>query len=134
MARVLVVEDDLDVRTLVVLRLGRAGHRVHGAAGAAEATTLIDEKGAPDLVVLDLNMPDVTGFELLGRIKAQVGRSDLPAIFLTGSLRRDDIATGRNLGAIYLTKPFVASSLMNAVDALLTPYGDIDGAGSAQHW
>jgi DNA-binding response OmpR family regulator len=133
-ARVLVVEDDLDVRMLVVLRLERAGHRVHGAGGAAEATTLIDDKGAPDLVVLDVNMPDVTGFELLGRIKAQIGRSDLPAIFLTGSLRRDDITTGRNLGALYLTKPFVASSLMDAVDALLAAHDDADEVGSARHW
>jgi DNA-binding response OmpR family regulator len=133
MARILVVEDDEDVRALVTRRLEHTGHQVLAAGDADEALRLIDHRGAPDLVVLDVNMPRVTGFELLGQIREQVDVSDLPAIFLTGQMRSDDIATGRGLGAVYLTKPLMASALTNAVQALLLARAEIKPA-SATTW
>ena len=119
MVRILVVENDADVRALVVRRLQQASHRVQGAAGATEALNLIDDKGAPDVVVLDVSMPEVDGLQLLGMIREQVGRSDLPAVFLSGNMRPDDIAAGRALGATYLTKPFVGNALLGAIDTIL---------------
>lgn len=134
MARVLVVEDDDDVRTLIVGRLERSGHQVHGTGDAAEANTLVEAKGPPDLVVLDVNMPRVSGFELLTMLRESTGRADLPAIFLTGRTQLDDISTGRGLGALYLTKPFMASALINAVDALLGASSDVDHDGLPSQW
>ena len=119
MARILVVEDDADVRALVIRRLQQGGHRVQGAADASEALSVIHTKGSPDLVVLDVGIPDLDGFGLLVKLREEV-RPDLPAVFLTGRMRPEDIATGRALGAKYLTKPFDTTALLSAVDTLLT--------------
>ncbi len=119
MARILVVEDDADLRALVVRRLQYAGHRVQGAEDAMDAMGLVAHKGAPDAVVLDVNMPDIDGFELLGRLREQTGRSDLPAVFLSGRTQLADIAAGRALGAAYLTKPFVSNALIGAIETQL---------------
>ena len=119
MARILVVEDDPDIRRLVLRRLQQGGHRAQGAADASEALSVIGAKGSPDLVILDVNMPEVNGFELLGRLREELGPS-LPAVFLSGRMRPEDIETGRALGAKYLTKPFETTALLNAIDVLLT--------------
>ncbi len=120
MPKVLVVDDDPGVRLLVGRRLQQAGYRVRDAAGADEALEWIEAKGAPDVVVLDVSMPEVDGLELLSTIRDRVGQPDLPAVFLSGRIETDDIAAGRALGAVYLTKPFVASALLNAIDRVLT--------------
>ncbi len=119
MPKVLVVDDDPGVRLLVGRRLQQAGYRVRDAAGADEALEWIEAKGAPDVVVLDVSMPQVDGLELLSAIRDQVGEPDLPAVFLSGRIESDDIAAGRALGAVYLTKPFVASALLNAIERVL---------------
>lgn len=119
MARILVVDDDADVRSLVVRRLSNAGHRVQGASGAGAAEELVESKGVPDIVVLDVGMAPVDGLELLTRLRTQTGSSDLAAIFLSGKMRPEDIAAGRELGAIYLTKPFIANALLGAVQKIL---------------
>jgi DNA-binding response OmpR family regulator len=119
MQRILVVDDDPDILKLVVRRLQHAQHRAHGASSAAEASEFVADKGAPDIVVLDVDMPDVNGLELLTRLREQTGDAQLPAIFLSGRMRPDDIAAGRELGAVYLTKPFVANALLGAIDRLI---------------
>ncbi len=119
MARILVVEDDPDIRALVVRRLQHGGHAVKSAGGAVEALESITDKQPPDVVVLDVNMPDLDGFELLRRLRDCTGNSQLNAIFLSGRMKPEDIAAGRALGAVYLTKPFVGTSLISAIDKLL---------------
>ena len=119
MARILVVDDDADIVRLVVRRLQNANHRVHGVQSAAEASALVAAKGTPDVVVLDVDMPEMDGLELLGQLREQSASPELPAIFLSGRMRPDDIAAGRELGATYLTKPFVANALIGAIDAIL---------------
>jgi len=93
------------VRALVILRLQQAGYRVQGAMDASDALGVIDAKGSPDLVVLDVNMPGLDGFGLLARLRKEI-RSNLPAVFLSGRMQPEDIALGRALGAKYLTKPW----------------------------
>jgi CheY-like chemotaxis protein len=118
-ARVLVVEDDPDIRQLVELRLRGLGHRVVAAASGPEALTVIAERGAPEVVVLDVAMPGMTGLELLRTLRDAPEHAHLPAIFLSARVRPEDIAAGEELGAIYLTKPFVVSALAGAIERAL---------------
>ena len=132
MARILVVEDDPDIRALVVRRLEHSGHAVKSAPGAVEALESITDKQPPDVVVLDINMPDLDGFELLQRLRQSTGNSQLNAIFLSGRMKPDDIAAGRALGAVYLTKPFVGTSLIGAIDKLLA--AEAERVAPKQDW
>lgn len=116
MARVLVVDDDPDLLTLVGLQLRQHGHRVLTAASGPEALALVAEKGAPEVAVLDVAMPEMNGLELLTRMRELEGMADLPAIFLSARVGPEDIAAGRALGAIYLTKPYVMRALLAAID------------------
>jgi len=119
MAKILVVDDDTDIRTLVETRLRRLGHRVVSAGSGEEALALITEKGAPELVVLDVLMPGMSGLELLSTIRQDPDLRRVPAVFLSGRVLESDIEAGRALDATYLTKPLVLSALASAVDRAL---------------
>lgn len=119
MARVLVVEDDPDIRDLISMRLVLVGHRVIGMPDATMALDTIDVMGAPDAYVLDVGLPDIDGFELLGRLRA-VAESVTPAVFVSAWGQDSYIRRGQELGAAYLTKPFAAHMLIEAVDGALT--------------
>lgn len=119
MARVLVVDDDPDVLQLVAFRVRKAGHKVIAVSGGQEALAAVVERGAPEVAVLDVNMPDIDGLTLLGKLRAVEGLADVPAIFLSARVQPEDIEAGRALGATYLTKPFGATPLLNAIQAAL---------------
>jgi CheY-like chemotaxis protein len=121
MSRVLVVDDDRDILGLVSVRLTQAGHRVLGADSGPTALRLVAEHGAPEVAVLDVDMPGMSGLELLQRLRADHGLVDMPAIFLSARVAPRDIEAGRALGALYLTKPFVATALLRAIEATQTP-------------
>src|SRR3954447_23568795 len=116
MAKILVVDDDPDILQLVEFRLKKGGHRVLAAPGGPEALALVDERGAPDIVVLDVSMPEMDGFETLQRLRATEGLGELPAIFLSARVLPEDIERGRAAGATYLTKPFSAGALLAAIE------------------
>jgi CheY-like chemotaxis protein len=118
MSKLLVVDDDPDILALVQLRLQRAGHRVLGASSGAQALAIVAERGTPDLAVLDVSMPGMSGLELLSTLREEQSK-DLPAVFLSARVQPEDIERGRSLGATYLTKPFIASALLNAVERAL---------------
>jgi CheY-like chemotaxis protein len=118
MSRVLVVDDDPNLRQLVTIRLQKAGHQVRGADSAAEALAVVADRGAPDVVVLDVTMPGMTGLELLPVVRGLDGCADLPAIFLSGRVEHHEVEAGRALGATYLTKPFSANALTKAIERL----------------
>ena len=128
MARVLVVEDDPDIRQLVELRLRGLGHRVVAAASGPEALAVIAERGAPEVVVLDVAMPGMTGLEVLRTLRADPEHAHLPAIFLSARVRPEDIAAGEELGATYLTKPFVVSALAKAIEKALATAAEAVGS------
>ena len=119
MARLLVVDDDPDIRALLEVRLRRAGHLVVGAESGEQALATVAERGAPDLAVLDVLMPGISGLELLARLREQATCDALPAVFLSGRVEPADIAAGQALGATYLTKPVVLSALLAAIDGAL---------------
>lgn len=115
-AKVLVVEDDPDIRKLVTLRIQNQGHRVLAVADAESALDEVARRGAPDVAVLDINLPNMNGFDLCVALRDAVNRPDLPVIFLTARVNYDDVERGRALGfTTYLTKPLVTSSLLAAV-------------------
>jgi CheY-like chemotaxis protein len=119
MARILVVDDDPDILNLVAFRLKRHGHNVIAVDSSEDALRVVDERGAPDVAVLDVSMPAPDGFELLGLLRQRETCGELPAIFLSARVLPADIEAGRALGATYLTKPFVATALLNAIDAAI---------------
>jgi two-component system KDP operon response regulator KdpE len=119
-ARVLLVEDDLAIRTMLMRALRERGHAVAVAAAAmAGLQTVLDEK--PDLVVLDLGLPDVDGLELLRMIRAV---SAVPVIIATARDDEREIVRGLDAGADdYLVKPFDAAQLDARVRAVLRRSG-----------
>lgn len=115
MARVLVIEDDESTRLLVSTHLTRAGHKVVGVGSGEAALAAVEERGAPDVIVMDVGLPDVNGFELLASLRERTESESLPAIFVTGYVSEEDVERGRSMGARYLTKPYVATALLDAV-------------------
>src|ERR671921_412078 len=116
MARVLVVDDDPDILQLVEFRLRKGGHKVVAVNGGPQALALVEERGAPDVVVLDVTMPEMDGFETLEHLRSIEGLADLPAIFLSARVLPEDVERGRAAGATYLTKPFSAVALLKAIE------------------
>ena len=119
MARILVVDDDRVLLKLIQWRLERAGHEVISLTSPQNALELVLGGKMPDAVVLDVSMPEISGVEVLQTLRLGFGMKDLPAVFLSGRISPEEIETGRALGAIYLTKPFVASALLKAIDQVL---------------
>ncbi len=114
MARVLVVEDEPTVQSLVVTRLRAAGHRVVAAGTAAEAAAIVGDRGLPDVAVLDVGLPDADVYALLDELRSTGGAFGV--IFLSADSDERSVDRGRATGATYLTKPFVANALLAAVD------------------
>src|SRR5256886_7704342 len=115
-ARILVVDDDADIRNLVVQLLERAGHKVEQAEDGRAGLRAL-HASPPDLVLLDVSMPDLDGWQTLERIR---DLSDVPVIMLTA--RGDELERVRGLQAgadDYVTKPFGRQELVARVQALL---------------
>lgn len=118
-ARILVVEDERDIAALVAYHLTREGYRVRTAAGGAEALeAMLHER--PDLVVLDLMLPGLSGLDLLHDMKQRAELGDVPVIVLTAKRDEADRIRGLELGADdYVTKPFSPQELVLRVGAVL---------------
>jgi len=116
-SRILVVDDEWSIRDLLTTTLAFVGYDVHAAADGAEAMREV-ATFAPDLVLLDVNMPGVDGHEVCRRIRAQ--GSHVPVIFLTARDDADDVVAGLALGADdYITKPFHLRVVAAHVEAVL---------------
>jgi len=118
-AQILVVEDERDIAALVGYHLTKEGYRVRTAASGSEALEELT-RSRPDLIVLDLMLPGLSGFDLLNEMRGRPELSDTPVIVLTA--RRDEIdrIKGLELGADdYVTKPFSPQELVLRVAAVL---------------
>jgi DNA-binding response OmpR family regulator len=127
---ILVVDDDPDVLTSIVEVLEDAGYSVKSASSGQAALDTLGRQ-LPDLVVLDIVMPEMDGLEVCRRIRADPFTSKLPIIFLTARGRATDIVQGLDSGGDdYLTKPFEVIELPARVRALLrrAPGGVLDQA------
>jgi two-component system alkaline phosphatase synthesis response regulator PhoP len=118
-ADILVVEDEPDIRSLIVLHLEREGFRCRTAATGSEALRAV-KRQPPDLVVLDLLLPELGGLEVCRRLRAERESSELPIIMLTARAEEVDRVVGLELGADdYVTKPFSPKELVARVRAVL---------------
>jgi len=114
---ILIVDDEIGVRELLVDALSLGGFDTLEAKDGMSALTLI-RKHKPDLLIIDINMPIMDGFELLERVRAS--KNQVPAIMLTARKDRTDISRGLRLGADdYVTKPFGLEELLLRVRAIL---------------
>ena len=114
--KILVADDDLDLQGLVAYSLTQAGYLVVKASDGPGALAIFDAE-APDLVILDINMPGTSGFEVCTAIRA---RGDVPVMMLTARGEEQDLVKALELGADdYLTKPFSPKTLLARVKALL---------------
>jgi CheY-like chemotaxis protein len=112
-ATILVIDDDESIRELLRLHLNAAGYEVHVAADAIAAGYLV-LRSPPDLIISDINMPHMDGFEFIAALKADTTLPRIPVIFLTSYDEGDD--RGKELGAAgYLTKPVRADKLLQMV-------------------
>lgn len=118
-ARILVADNDEDILTLVAFRLERLGHEVILAHDGAEALERI-RRELPDLCVLDVMMPRLTGFEVTRRLRQDPATRAISVILLTARMREADVEHGLQVGAdAYVRKPFSPKELREQVDALL---------------
>ncbi len=118
--KVLIVDDDRDLRELIAFALTQAGFLVVKAADGPSAVRMFDTE-APDVVVLDINMPGASGFQVCEAIRA---RSSVPVMMLTVRSEEEDLVKALELGADdYLTKPFSPKTLLARLKALLRRAG-----------
>jgi phosphate regulon transcriptional regulator PhoB len=116
---VLVVEDEADIRNLVVLHLGREGFRCR-TAGSGPAALREARAQLPDLIVLDLMLPEMDGLEVCRRLRSDTATAEVPIIMLTAKADEVDRVVGLEMGADdYVTKPFSPKELVARVRAVL---------------
>ncbi len=123
MSLIFIVDDDPDVRDLVEYKLVQNGHDVLCATNGQDALQLVPA-AMPELVLLDVMMPGISGFDVLERLRADACTHQLPIIMLTAKAQEADAERGFTLGANdYVLKPFSPRELMSRVSAQLVPVG-----------
>ena len=119
MAKILVAEDERDIRDLIAFTLQFAGHTVLTANNGEEAVQLT-QKEIPDLVLTDVRMPKMTGYEACKLIKADPTTQHIPVVFLSAKGQEAEVQTGLDSGADeYLLKPFAPDQLTRKVAEIL---------------
>jgi len=114
--QILVIEDEPNIREIVSLYLQRAGYQVHAVEDGRQAQLWLNEQ-LPDLIIMDLMLPELDGYQLTGQIRAH---SDVPIIMLTSRREEVDRIAGLEMGADdYVVKPFSPQELVSRVRAVL---------------
>ena len=123
MAKILIAEDERDIRDLVAFTLRFAGYEVFAAANGEEAVELAP-KVNPDLILMDVRMPRMTGYEACRIIKLNPDLRDIPIVFLSAKGQEIEIQQGLEAGAEeYLLKPFAPDQLTSHVKTILAKFG-----------
>jgi two-component system sensor histidine kinase/response regulator len=123
MASIVLIDDDSELQNLLRLHLTAVGYSVRIAANAKEGIRAIRSK-LPDLILTDISMPDMDGFELLKTLRHDETTSGIPVIFLTGTVDHESHMRGMKMGATaYLEKPIQRHDLLKSVSAALQGAG-----------
>ena len=123
MAKILIAEDERDIRDLVAFTLRFAGHEVFTATNGEEALEMAS-KVNPDLILMDVRMPRMTGYEACKAMKANSDLKDIPVVFLSAKGQENEIQQGLDAGAEkYLLKPFAPDYLTVQVKEILAKFG-----------
>lgn len=119
--RILVVDDDPNLLVLLSKMLMRVGVTPTTAENGGQALEILSNEAAFDLLILDLMLPDIDGFEVLSRLRADHAHDDMPVLILSARADPDTIKQGLDLGADgYLTKPYLPNTLTSRVRAVLS--------------
>lgn len=119
MTKILVAEDDKDIRELIVLSLRFSGYEVIPAPDGQQAVDLTFEE-KPDLIMLDIRMPGLTGFEALKQIKGRPEFENVPVVILSAKGQDSEIQMGLDLGANqYILKPFAPDELVTKIGQIM---------------
>ena len=118
--QILCIEDEPEMIDLIRLILGRRGFEVVGAAGGKEGLEKV-RQSPPELVLLDLMMPDMDGWEVYQQMKADEKTKDIPVIVVTAKAQSIDKVLGLHIAKVddYIAKPFSPQDLMNSVEKVL---------------
>jgi len=117
---ILVVDDNPDSITILQSILETRGYRVVVADSGPAALQKVQEEPCPDLVLLDVMMPEMNGLEVLQSIKETHATARLPVILVTAKTHDEDVLSGYQYGAdYYITKPFTAKQLLYGIDLVL---------------
>jgi DNA-binding response OmpR family regulator len=118
--RVLIIDDDPDLLRLVAMLLRRINAETISAKDGLTGMAAVDAEPKPDLVILDLMLPDVDGFDILQRIRSRPDYNQVPVLILSAKADPTTIRQGLDRGADgYVTKPYIANSLLDRVRVLL---------------
>lgn len=122
MAKILVAEDERDIRDLIEFTLKLDGHEVIKAANGVEAVALAAES-RPDLILLDVRMPRMTGYDACRAIKAMNGMQEVPVVFLSAKGQQNERESGLEAGAnAYILKPFAPDDLNRRIAEILAKF------------
>jgi DNA-binding response OmpR family regulator len=123
MARILIAEDEPDIRELVAFTLRFAGHEVTTTANGEEALHQAAQL-IPDIIIMDVRMPRMTGYDACRAMKADNTLKNIPVVFLSAKGQDSEIQTGLEAGAEeYLLKPFAPDQLAERVKTILAKFG-----------
>lgn len=118
-ARILLIDDHRTVLRLLEAILKLKGYDLLYAENGQQGMTMARQE-QPDLILLDVMMPDIDGFKVCQYLKGQAETAAIPVVFLTARGAEDDLEVGRRAGAqAFLTKPFLAREVLDTVERLL---------------
>jgi CheY-like chemotaxis protein len=124
-ATILIVDDDRDTRTIIKTILSSKGYSTQEAGNGKEALLSI-ESFKPDLILLDIMMPEMSGYDVMARLRMKPENQDIPVIMLSAKAESEDILSGYQDYAVeyYITKPFTPRELLNGVELILRNISD----------
>ncbi|MEE9144029.1 MAG: response regulator [Candidatus Binatia bacterium] len=116
---IMVIDDQPDILDIVKTILERSGYVVQVADSGMEAFSLLEEK-KPDLIILDIMMPQMDGWKVLKQLKGNADYSSIPVILITAKIQQENMVRGYEMGADYfIPKPFTSAHLINITNLLI---------------
>ena len=123
MTKILIAEDEHDIRELITFTLKFAGYEVVAVKDGQEAVEKIPEE-MPDMILMDVRMPRMTGYEACRLVKAEEATKDIPLIFLSAKGQDAEVEEGLDAGATeYLLKPFAPNELIDKIKEVMDRVG-----------